>query len=147
MNQLTLFGEEKKLINFKEASEWASKYLNRKVTVTNISYLIQYGRIIKYGTNGNPLINIEEFDEEIVKELRDRAVSTLEKEEHSIEPSDDLLSMKGMDRDLAYRFAARGVKTMEDLAEQSVDDLMEIENISEEKAKELIMTAREPWFK
>lgn len=63
MSQLTLFGEEKKLINFKEASEWASKYLNRKVAVTNISYLIQYGRIIKYGTNGNPLINIEELKE------------------------------------------------------------------------------------
>lgn len=62
MSQLTLFGEEeKKLINLREASDWASQYLNRKVTISNISYLIQYGQITKYGTNGNPLINIEEL--------------------------------------------------------------------------------------
>lgn len=62
MNQPTFFGkEEEKLINLKEASVWASEYLNRKVTISNISYLLQYGRIRKYGTNGNPLINIEEL--------------------------------------------------------------------------------------
>jgi DNA modification methylase len=62
MSQLTFFSEEdKKLINLKEASVWASQYLNRKVNISNISYLIQYGRIKKYGNNGNPLINIEEL--------------------------------------------------------------------------------------
>ena len=56
MDQLTLFGaEKKKFINLKEASHWASQYLNRKVTVSNISYLLQYG------SNGNPLISIEEL--------------------------------------------------------------------------------------
>jgi len=60
--QLTFFREEdKKLINLKEASIWASQYLNRKITVSNISYLIQYGRIKKYGNDGNPLVNIEEL--------------------------------------------------------------------------------------
>jgi DNA modification methylase len=64
MNQLTSFKkEDKKLINLKEASSWASQYLNRKVLISNISYLLQYGRIKKYGTNGNPLINIEELKE------------------------------------------------------------------------------------
>ena len=64
MHQLTLFEkEEKKLINLREASEWASQYLNRKVTISNISYLLQYGRIRKLGTNGNPLINLEELKE------------------------------------------------------------------------------------
>jgi DNA modification methylase len=64
MNQLTFFGEkEKKLISLKEASDWATQYLNRKVTVSNISYLLQYGRIKKYGSNGNPLINIDELKE------------------------------------------------------------------------------------
>lgn len=64
MNQLTLFEkEEKKLTNLREASEWASQYLNRKVTISNISYLLQYGRIRKYGSNGNSLINIEELKE------------------------------------------------------------------------------------
>lgn len=55
MNQLTLFGEEKKkFINLREAAIWASQYLKRNVTVSNISYLLQYGRIKKYGSNGNP---------------------------------------------------------------------------------------------
>ncbi len=64
MAQLTLFGEEvKKLINLREASVWASQYLNREVTISNISYLLQYGRIRKYGSDGNPLINIEELKE------------------------------------------------------------------------------------
>jgi DNA modification methylase len=62
MRQLTFLGEEeKKLINLKEAADWASQYLNRNVTISNISYLLQYGRIKKYGSNGNPLINIEEL--------------------------------------------------------------------------------------
>jgi hypothetical protein len=64
MNQLTLFEkEEKKLTNLREACEWASQYLNRKVTISNISYLLQYGRIRKYGSSGNRLINIEELKE------------------------------------------------------------------------------------
>lgn len=53
--------EKKEMINLKEASEWASQYINRRVTISNISYLIQYGRIRKYGSNGNLLINIEEL--------------------------------------------------------------------------------------
>ncbi|MGR3317463.1 MAG: DNA methyltransferase [Candidatus Anammoxibacter sp.] len=62
MNQLaSLEKEEKKLFNLKETSEWASKYLNRNVTIPNISYLIQYGRITKYGNNGNSAINIKEL--------------------------------------------------------------------------------------
>lgn len=93
------------------------------------------------------LVNIEEFDEEIVKELRKRANSILEKEKDQIKPSDDLLSMQGMEQDLAYRFAEKGIRTMEDLAEQSVDELLEVADITEEEAKKLIMTAREPWFK
>lgn len=62
MNHQTLSGgEKKKLINLKEAVNWASQYLNRKVTISNISYLLQYGRIVKYGRNSNPLINLEEL--------------------------------------------------------------------------------------
>ena len=62
MRQLTLFEKgDKKLIGLKEASEWASDYLNRKINISNISYLLQYGRIGKYGNNGNPLINKEEL--------------------------------------------------------------------------------------
>ena len=54
--------------------------------------------------------------------------------------------MDGMDRHLAFVLASRGIVTMEDLAEQGVDELMDIEDMTEERAGELIMTARAPWF-
>ena len=54
--------------------------------------------------------------------------------------------MEGMEQTLAYALAGHGVICMEDLAEQSIDDLLDIEGMTEEKAGELIMTARKPWF-
>jgi len=64
MNQFTLFRDrEDKLINIKEASNWATHYLSRKITTSNISYLLQYGRIRKYENNGNSLINVDELKE------------------------------------------------------------------------------------
>lgn len=95
-------------------------------------------------------LEIEAFDEEIVNELRERARTALLTEAIAKDtpiPADDLLTMKGMDKDLAYKLAEKGVRTMEDLAEQSVDELLEIEGIDESRAAQLIMTAREPWFK
>lgn len=96
---------------------------------------------------------IEEFDQEIIDELRNRAKDALltraiAKEEvlGDVEPAEDLLTMEGMDRKLAYQLASRGVVTMEDLAEQSIDELLEIDGMDEERAGQLIMTAREPWF-
>ncbi|MFH1777270.1 MAG: DNA methyltransferase [Candidatus Omnitrophota bacterium] len=62
MKQLTLFRkEDDKLFSLREASVWASQYLNRKVTISNISYLVQYGKIRKYSNNGNSLLNIKEL--------------------------------------------------------------------------------------
>jgi DNA modification methylase len=52
-----------KYLTIQEASKWASDFLNKKVTSSNISYLIQYGRIKKYGKNGNIQINIDELNE------------------------------------------------------------------------------------
>jgi N utilization substance protein A len=97
------------------------------------------------------MMDIEGFDEEIAEELRARAKDALltmaiASEEHASEPADDLLNMDGMDRQTAFVLAGRGVVTMEDLAEQSVDELMDIEEMTEERAAELIMTARAPWF-
>ncbi|QKT02566.1 transcription termination/antitermination protein NusA [Ectothiorhodospiraceae bacterium 2226] len=97
------------------------------------------------------MLEIEEFDEEMVEELRRRAKDVLltraiSQEEHAAEPAKDLLEMEGMDSPLAYVLASRGVVTMEDLAEQSVDDLLEVEGMDEERAARLIMTARAPWF-
>jgi len=53
--------ETENLVSIREASAWASQHLNRKISISNISYLIQYGRIKKYGANGNPLINLDEL--------------------------------------------------------------------------------------
>ncbi len=95
-------------------------------------------------------LEIEAFDEEIVNELRERARTALLTEAIAKDtpiPADDLLTMKGMDTELAYKLAEKGVRTMEDLAEQSVDELLEIEGMDESRAAQLIMTAREPWFK
>ena len=99
------------------------------------------------------MMEIEGFDEEIAEELRARAKDALltmaiasEEQLGANEPAEDLLTMDGMDRHLAYVLASRGVVTMEDLAEQSVDDLTDIEDMTEERAAELIMTARAPWF-
>jgi len=92
------------------------------------------------------LVNVEEFDEDLVEELRERANNIVESESKP-KPAEDLLKMKGMDQSLANVLAARGIKTMENLAELAVDDLMDIEGMTKERAAKLIMTAREPWFK
>lgn len=99
------------------------------------------------------MLSIEGFDEDTVSELRRRAKDVLlnkaladEEALEGAEPAEDLLTMEGMDRPLAFRLAGMGVRTMEDLAEQSVDDLLEIDGMDEERAAQLIMTARAPWF-
>ncbi len=99
------------------------------------------------------MLAIEGFDEEIVEELRRRAKDKLllmeladQEERASRKPAEDLLAMEGMSVELANRLAQAGIQTMEDLAEQAVDDLLEIEDMDEEKAGALIMQARAPWF-
>lgn len=62
-------------------------------------------------------------------------------------PDNDLLTMEGMDEQLAYELAGRGVVTVENLAEQSVDELLDIQGLDKDRAGELIMTARQPWFR
>ena len=97
---------------------------------------------------------IEGFDEEIVQELRNRARDALltraianEESLGGRKPAEDLLSMEGMERGLAVRLAGKDVITREDLAELAVADLLEIaEDLGEERAAQLIMTARAPWF-
>jgi N utilization substance protein A len=99
------------------------------------------------------MLDVEEFDDQLVGELRQRAKDLLltraiasEERLGDARPAEDLLSMEGMDEDLAYKFAAAGIVTMEDLADQAVDDLLEIEGMDPERAGVLIMTARAPWF-
>jgi len=99
------------------------------------------------------LMSIEEFDEDIVKELRNRARDMLLTQAIASEetldqtmPSDDLLLLEGMSPDLALTLARRGVRTREDLAEQSVDDLADIDGLQADEAAKLIMKARAHWF-
>ncbi len=95
--------------------------------------------------------NIEAFDEDTINELRSRARNALlteaiAREEKVGEASEDLINMKGMDADLAHLLASKGVASIEDLADLAVDELVEMTGIDEERAKQLIMTARAPWF-
>lgn len=98
------------------------------------------------------MLAIDGFDQDIADELRSRAKDALltlaiaSEEKLDSEPAEDLLTMGGMDRHLAFLLASRGIITMEDLAEQAIDDLIDIEDMTEERAGELIMTARAPWF-
>lgn len=99
------------------------------------------------------LMDIEEFDKGIVDELRARARDVLitqaivsEEVIDQAEPAEDLLTLDGMDKELAFVLASRGIVTREDLAEQAVDDLEEIENLDPERAAKLIMAARAHWF-
>lgn len=99
------------------------------------------------------MVAIEGFDEDIAEELRARAKDALltqaiasEEKLEGTEPADDLLNMEGMDRHLAFVLASKGIVTMEDLAEQAIEDLIDIEELDSTRAGELIMTARAPWF-
>jgi transcription termination/antitermination protein NusA len=95
---------------------------------------------------------IDAFDEDTINELRSRARAALlteaiAKEEKVEEAAEDLLTMEGMDDETAHLLASKGVPTMDDLAELAVDELVELTGMQETRAKELIMTARAPWFK
>ena len=100
------------------------------------------------------LQQIEGFDEKLVEELRERAqdqllIEAISKEEdldiHG--PSDDLLELQLITPELAFSLARVGINTKNKLAEQSVDDLQEIDELDEDLAAKVILQAREDWFK
>lgn len=100
------------------------------------------------------LLEIEEFDEEIVEELRNRArdallisaIASEEEFEPAASSTGELADLEGMNPELIERLKAHGIATVEDLAELAVDELLEIGGMNEETAACLIMTARSPWF-
>jgi transcription termination/antitermination protein NusA len=97
------------------------------------------------------MIEIESLDERTVNELRTRArnmllTEAIVSEENVENMAEDLRSLEGMDNETARALAEKGIKTQEDLADLSVDDLVEMIEIDAERAKALIMTARAPWF-
>ena len=96
---------------------------------------------------------IDALDEKIVEEIRNKARDYLLKQainpeslNMDAEPSKALLEMDGMTNDLAFELACRGIITIDDLADQSIDELMPINTMTEELAGKLIMTARAPMF-
>ncbi|MHB1951749.1 MAG: transcription termination factor NusA [Acidiferrobacteraceae bacterium] len=99
------------------------------------------------------MLAVAEFDEELVDELRNRArdilltkAIALEEKIDMAQPTHDLLETPGMDEHTALLLASNGIRTREDLADQSVDELLSIEGFEEERARQLIMAARAPWF-
>ncbi|NQY88039.1 MAG: transcription termination/antitermination protein NusA [Colwellia sp.] len=100
------------------------------------------------------MLEIDGLTEEIIEELRERAKEALttqalasEETLEGAEPAEDLLALDGLERHLAFVLASRGVKTLEDLAEQGIDEISDIEELTETKAGELIMAARNIcWF-
>ncbi|GAB54835.1 N utilization substance protein A [Glaciecola punicea ACAM 611] len=100
------------------------------------------------------LLDIEGLDEELVEELRSRAKATLttralanEESLESAQPQQELLDLEGMDKHIAFILASRGITNLELLAEQGTDEISDIEELSEAKAGELIMAARNlVWF-
>ena len=100
------------------------------------------------------MLEIDGLTEEIIEELRERAKEALttqalasEETLEGAEPAADLLALDGLERHLAFVFASRGIRTLEDLAEQGIDEISDIEELTETKAGELIMAARNIcWF-
>ncbi|MBT8086499.1 MAG: transcription termination/antitermination protein NusA [Gammaproteobacteria bacterium] len=146
--------EEKSEAEMRELIELFSKQLDVDEEVSLI--LVQEGfstiEEVAY-VPASELVAIEEFDEDIVDELRSRARDVLltqaivqEEKIDEVEPAEDLLELDGMDKGLAFLLASKGVVTREDLAELATDDLLEINEMDEEAAAALIMTARAHWF-
>jgi N utilization substance protein A len=97
------------------------------------------------------MLEIDAFDEDTVNELRTRARDSLltmeiAKEEDAEEVSQTLESVDGMTADLVVQLASNNISSRDDLAELAVDELVEMTQIDEERAKLLIMTARAHWF-
>ena len=97
------------------------------------------------------LLEIEAFDEDTVKELRERArtkclMQDLEREENLRQAEPELLELDGIDNDLVNVLVSHGVKTRDELAELAVDELVEMCGIDQERASKLILAARAHWF-
>ncbi|MFN7836162.1 MAG: transcription termination factor NusA [Burkholderiaceae bacterium] len=98
----------------------------------------------------NEMLEIEDFDEDTVNELRNRARNALLTaaiaEEEQAEAAPDLIDLDGMDAGLLAQLTKANIRQRDDLAELAVDELLEITGIDESRARELIMKARAHWF-
>ncbi|KDN15360.1 transcription termination/antitermination protein NusA [Snodgrassella communis] len=97
------------------------------------------------------MLEIEGFDENTVEELRNRArdailTLAIASEEQLERMDEELKNLDGVDQEMLHDLANEGIKTRDDLAELSVDELVEITGIDEETAKKVVMAARAHWF-
>ena len=122
--------------DFSPLADNALKYGMDLATTMGSSLMIVHVYQIPISYSEVPLITIS-IDE--IKKASEEQLA-------NAQPAEDLLTMDGMNDALANTLAGKGIITMEDLAEQAVDDLMDIDDMDEEKAAALIMTARAPWF-
>lgn len=158
-----LTGWQLKVMGESEAAEAQQKEIDRLVSIFKASLEIEDDFAMLLVDEGftsleeiayvptEEMLQIEGLDEDLIDELRERAKNALLTQALTgktvgAKPADDLLNMEGMDEELANELASRGIITMEDLAEQAVDDITVIESIDDKKAADLIMTARAPWF-
>ena len=95
--------------------------------------------------------DIEGLDDEMIAMIQERAkevvlADELVRQEAIKDPSDELLALEGMTREIGYALSSRGIVTVDDLAEQAIMDIEDIEHLDSVLAGELIMLARKSWF-
>ena len=94
-------------------------------------------------------LEIEGLDEELVKALQDNAKKAIAAQEDKLKQQGaaELMQITGLETELAMKLVGKGIKTLEDLAEQAIDDLLDL-GIDEQRAGDIIMDARNlTWFK
>ena len=104
----------------------------------------------------NELAEIEGFDEALAEELQNRAKAYLVAKQDSLTKQieeqhvgEELKNMEGLTLDMVAALGNAGVKTLDDFADLSSDELLDIigeKTMSQEEANDLIMKAREHWF-
>ena len=90
--------------------------------------------------------SIDDFDEDLVSELRKRATEKIKAKKDKIEQESSLSNFKILSKDHIEKLTSKDIKNREDLADLSVDELLEMIELSQEDAGKVIMDAREPWF-
>ena len=155
INVLTTEQAEEK--NEAEAMEFVREYEEKlDIDEDMATLLVQEGfssiEEIAY-VDESELLNIEGFDEDLVEELRGRARDALltqmianEEKLEDKKPADDMLGLELMNDKLAYKLADKGIRTRDDLADLATDELLELVDMEEADASELIMEARKHWF-
>ena len=102
------------------------------------------------------LKSIEGFDADVATELQNRAKSFVEKknaefdsEAKKLQIDESLKTFPQISKDMILKLGAKGVKTLDDLADLATDELVEIigeETLSKKEAEKIIISARAHWF-